>query len=860
MFQKQSKSWKQYGLLLLSMFFVSVLAHFYFIWKLPDGFVMKGVNDGLSQMLPFKQYIFENYSKGNFFYADDFGLGGGIYSQLAYYFTTNIFFLLISLLLFLVEAVSKYQVDLNTWVQLAIPMSIIKQTAIMFVAYIYFKKMNLSKKASYVGAIIYAVSPFFFRHEMYWDILTDGIFWLVLLLIGIERIIRNNSKTTFVIALALIFINNFYLAYINLLTGFIYILIRWILHCSNHELSIKKQMHHYIKGGLLGFGIGCFAFIPAAMGFLHNSRPPYKDSIPLVEIQDDILTNPRILWLPVFILFVLCIKKMYKNKTFQVFAWIAIVGTLLHFVPYVGSMFNGFSAPQNRWEAIVILGYSGAFAFAIDHFEYWKLSLLYRFSSILLLFMFIGSFVDPTFSFRRDWIIFLMTIVWIALVWYVLAKRITPTVIMFSVILFMIIFANVFEVNRLANDDLLPSRDTIQFMNSDQYNSKEQQHLVQFMKSHLKSDSNRIDWIVEDRTNTPIVQNYRGNSVYSSVLNGDILNMYQKHLQIDMEKESVSRYQSIGARTNLMALWQAQFYMRENVNQAVPYHYHLVKQSKNYNIYENQDLLPAFRVTNNLYSSKALDSKPIIAKEHAMLNGVITENGESSNVPQVPSLDIHQLSTVHSNWNGDTLKVQEDQGGVDFHVTPSKEVKDLYVQFFIEGIHKKKAFNLSVNEYTTLRKKSNSIYRTGYNHLTFAINKSSTIHIRLDKGNYRIKNIRVYEENYKTLTKALHENNGANIHWNNNHAIGNYTTTKPNEMLVTPIPYEQGWAAYINGKKAQIEKVNYAFIGVPLLKGENKIELKYEPPYWKVCLVISFVSILLFLVGVYRRRKMRKDS
>ncbi len=312
MFQKQS-NWKQRGLLILSMLVVSILAHFYFIWKLPDGFVMKGINDGLSQMLPFKQFIYENYSKGNFFYADDFGLGGGIYSQLAYYFSTNIFFLLIALLLFLVQTVTNFQVDINTWAQLAIPMSIVKQTTILLVAYTYLKTMNLSKKASYVGAIIYALSPFYFRHEMYWDILTDGIFWLVLLLIGIEKIIRNNSKTIFVIALALIFINNFYLAYITLLTGLFYILIRWFIHCTEDELSIKKQLSHYIKGGLIGFGIGCFAFIPAAIGFLHNSRPPYKDSIPLLDIQDDVLVNPRILWLPVFIIFVLCIKKMYRE-------------------------------------------------------------------------------------------------------------------------------------------------------------------------------------------------------------------------------------------------------------------------------------------------------------------------------------------------------------------------------------------------------------------------------------------------------------------------------------------------------------------------------------------------------------------
>ncbi|MDO6739558.1 YfhO family protein, partial [Wenyingzhuangia sp. 2_MG-2023] len=41
----------------------------------------------------------------------------------------------------------------------------------------------------------------------------------------------------------------------------------------------------------------------------------------------------------------------------------------IHFVPYVGSMFNGFSAPQNRWEYIVCLAFGGVAAFVFQHIK-----------------------------------------------------------------------------------------------------------------------------------------------------------------------------------------------------------------------------------------------------------------------------------------------------------------------------------------------------------------------------------------------------------------------------------------------------------------------------------------------------------
>ncbi len=79
---------------------------------------------------------------------------------------------------------------------------------------------------------------------------------------------------------------------------------------------------------------------------------------------------------------------------------------------------------------------------------------------------------------------------------------------------------------------------------------------------------------------------------------------------------------------------------------------------------------------------------------------------------------------------------------------------------------------------------------------------------------------------------------------------------QPGEIIVTPIPYELGWSLRVNGEDVPLEKVNFAFLGIPLTEGMNDIEMKYRPPYfsltWKMT---AFGLLLLGIVMIYQYRK-----
>jgi uncharacterized membrane protein YfhO len=65
--------------------------------------------------------------------------------------------------------------------------------------------------------------------------------------------------------------------------------------------------------------------------------------------------------------------------------------------------------------------------------------------------------------------------------------------------------------------------------------------------------------------------------------------------------------------------------------------------------------------------------------------------------------------------------------------------------------------------------------------------------------------------------------------------------------LVLSIPYSEGWNAYVDGEKASIYKANVMYMALALDKGDHTISLVYTTPYLKVGMVISFISLVVFI-------------
>ncbi|PTH37533.1 hypothetical protein BU585_02090, partial [Staphylococcus agnetis] len=167
----------------LSFFLLSIVTHSYILYKFfKDGILFTGPNDGIEQMVPIQMYIYQKWSSGTFFYATDFGLGGDFFTDLSYYFTTNILFIINVIIVKLLHIMHLVEPNhLMFWFQNAIVISIIKCALILAATNYYASYLKLNAISKWVFATGFAFSPLYFRFTVYWPFFSDVFILLPLL-------------------------------------------------------------------------------------------------------------------------------------------------------------------------------------------------------------------------------------------------------------------------------------------------------------------------------------------------------------------------------------------------------------------------------------------------------------------------------------------------------------------------------------------------------------------------------------------------------------------------------------------------------------------------------------------------------
>ncbi|PTK66253.1 YfhO family protein [Staphylococcus borealis] len=853
-------------------FTLSLLGHSYIIYRfIHDGILFTGPNDGIEQMVPIQMFLFEKWSHGNLFYASDFGLGGDYFTDLSYYFSTNILFIINVLCIILLKTI----IHINTqgllfWMVNALVISIIKATIAMYCTYLYSKYLSRNTWISIIMAFLFVMSPLYYRFTVYWPFFSDVFIWLPLLLLSIERVFQKQKLGLFIVTVTLIMINNFYFAYYLCLIGAGYILIRIIFRHSKDIISRGKAIILFVISAILGLGNSLFMFFHGVQSFLNNRRVPFSGTVDTFEklnINTNIFFDNYLIVLLFLTIQALLCFKLYKHYYYRLFAMLTLVFILLSFVPFIDQVFNGFSAPQKRWHFILSFNSAMLIGLFMKYFRTLKIK-TYVFSNIIAELIIFASAI--TYHKFVAWLILVPIVSIIGLLILILKDRhyrINLSYIFgISILLLNIMVSFVFIKNQIYFKDHEERANTF-YINSSLYSSDLQRSLVNIMNNSKREDE-RIDWRVNEQDNTPMYQHFKGLSLYSSIFHHNILDYYYDALKINLAEESLSRYQSTNGRQNIASLFSVRYMMLKDYQGNLPAYFKKIKTSGQYTIYENSLNLPSVKVTNNIYHSKSLNTA--IDREHAMLNGVVMDNKGTSYKSSSPNL-LSKVDMQHQNikLNGKhRYKVTGEQGGtIKLHLP--KHLRDKYDDFYLTIKIKRgnpdSNYTVAINNYANHRLFNNSTYRTGVDTQLYRAqpDKNGDITITLSPdGEFYIDLQQLNGENYDTLKKAHRDahfsagykdiKNGVQV--NLNHHDGG--------IAAINIPYRKGMHAYVDGAPAKVQKVNYMMTGVSVNKNAKQIVIKYQPPYWNTMIITSLISMLLSAIFIkncnLKKRKMRK--
>jgi uncharacterized membrane protein YfhO len=118
-------------------------------------------------------------------------------------------------------------------------------------------------------------------------------------------------------------------------------------------------------------------------------------------------------------------------------------------------------------------------------------------------------------------------------------------------------------------------------------------------------------------------------------------------------------------------------------------------------------------------------------------------------------------------------------------------------------------------------------------------------------------------DNYIAYVNELKKENFVISKFTDNNIIGSVNVNEAKTLFFS-IPFDEGWHVKVNGADAKLYRINAGLTGLPITKGNNKVELMFEPRLKKLGLNITIsgliILILLLALKTYRDRRIKSQS
>ncbi len=93
-----------------------------------------------------------------------------------------------------------------------------------------------------------------------------------------------------------------------------------------------------------------------------------------------------------------------------------------------------------------------------------------------------------------------------------------------------------------------------------------------------------------------------------------------------------------------------------------------------------------------------------------------------------------------------------------------------------------------------------------------------------------------------------------------NHGFTAKINTPTEELVFFSVPFEKGWSASVNGKEAEIEKVNAGFMAVRVPKGESTIRFDYKTPGLRAGALLTLLGFVLLALYMLFMKKVAEKN
>ena len=800
------------------MLIVYIFNHIY-----PFGDNIVAMGDGYNQY-PGMLNNFLNILKGkeNLFYTFKGLLGFNTYATLVYYTfnITNIFGLLFS--------------NVMQFYNFIVIFKIMLCSLTMFIYLNYVRK----RKINYLFSICYALSTYnllYYFNYMWFD----SVILLPIVMMGIEKIFKEDSYLLYVVNLSCTIIFNFYIGYMICIFSVIYFIYKSIIKGFN-----KSRIFKYLFYSLLSGLISAFALVPVVLELLNGKAELisefakdyfkfdldgistfYKLTFASFSNGDLEYGTPNV-YVSMFVYINALLY--FFNSRIKLKERLASLGVCLFFLLSVSFNLLDYFWHMMSMPIFYPVRYSFIFSFFLIYLGFrnfirydkknWKFNLgFYTLFVVMIGIGFVTSGnldIDERQNLMAKLIYLGISFVFMFYYIFMLNHKEFKKYIVYVVIIEL--GFNAFLTFKNSANESTYSK----FINNYNFSNES-------ISKIEDNDLYRTGFYDRTILNNGLLHEYNEVSYFSSVRNSNVFKYAKNVLGITVSDNCSSKY----------------YYNNPIVNSLLGIKYIISNQDVDYykeykdNIYLNEDATSfGFLTTNKILELKYNDD--FVSN---MNNLVKTINNNDKNI-------IKEIDAGNKTISCNKKKNFCIFNGDDNYVLYQYMAKNDEFIFLNNDNYSKNEYEFYLNDNIT------EIQNKGF--LLLHSGDKIKFKITVDKKSYDY-NIHLYSINYNVYKEFVNNINNKKMIVNNYYDDHHFTAkvnVKDDTLLYTSIANDKGWKIYVDGTLTNPASIYDAVIGLDLTEGEHLIEFKYFTPGLIEGLVISGTSILTGLIILFIKR------
>lgn len=754
--------------------------------------------------------------------------------------------------------------------------------------FLYFKKDYFT---TFIASVVYVFCGFSLfggaRHTMF----MIPMIMLPLLIIAIEEILRNKRWYLCTVFVAVSLFSNYYYLYMNTIAMGIYFLVRFFCQKEKEKKTFGKFMVNglVISGSyLLGVAMSCIVLVTTFGLYVGSGRSGgaliktpslwyYKPEWLLRCFLGFLTTaNSPGEWLKLGFLPIafLAVVFMFTRKGRKELKIMSVIALIMMAFPVFAFIFSGFSAVINRWCYMIALLVAYIVADCLpDMYQMKKkeaaacaaASLVYGYLA------FCGHYMVTRFT-KIAFICLAATFV-VVLICHDGVKKIPQR--MKQSLLILLTFAlvmysghSLFSMDGVVKEYAVPGA----------------------AQSKLEDTPLRACGEIEDdsfyRIATPkleystisssLVLGFNGITMATSTYNGSIMEYLEK---MGGTSYSIIQLMGLSNRTFMSALAAVKYCAYyEEPERPLPYGFEEVLRTevngKETVVCENKYALPLGYTYRDSISEEELEQFDVVERQEVMMQKVLINSSEPTGNTDV-DITSERLDIISSEERGIEIsdhaftaeKNEEGEYRADlyFESKPNSETylvlkdavykgnmseKSINIAFYTEGSRVVYKFRPDDDRYGSGQQ--DYVFNLGYHEEPI-----TSCEIVMDRaGTIDFGSLEMYSQSMDHMEQyvdGLTEDVLEDVKIGTNKVSGSISLDE-DKILVLSIPYQNGWTAYVDGEKVDLERANYMYMALPLTAGEHSVELTFAIPGVKYALVIMPGAVLLFIVLCFIRR------